>query len=149
MPPSNTSATPAGDRVTDRIAVLLVDDSNDITEMMRLIFDGEPSTRCVGCLDSADRLIDEARSLRPDIVLLDATMPGRLPFDAMSEMAQTLPQVRTIIFSGRDDPADVESALDAGAWGYLSKDADPSTILRAVRSVAAGRVWLPGHDQRR
>jgi DNA-binding NarL/FixJ family response regulator len=99
--------------------------------------------QCVGCLASADHLVEEVRRLTaaPDtslVILLDATMPGKSPFAAMIEVAAEFPSVRTIIYSGYDDPAFIERALEAGAWDCISKRDDPEAIVRAVREVVAG-----------
>src|SRR3954462_12159944 len=81
--------------------VLCVDDNHDVTEVMRMVIDTEPRIECVGCLGSADRLIEKVPSLSPppDVVLLDATMPGRSPLTVMSELAAEFPVIRTIVYS--------------------------------------------------
>lgn len=126
------------------LRVFVVDDGPDVSEMMRKIIDSEPDMRCVGCLNSADRLVEAAREVAPDVVLLDATMPGKPPLEALGELAEALPAVRTLVFSGHNDSAFVDAAVDAGAWGCVSKTEDPETVLRAVRQVAAGKTWVSG-----
>ncbi|MEK6701793.1 MAG: response regulator transcription factor, partial [Planctomycetota bacterium] len=124
--------------------VLCVDDNADITEVMRMVIDTEPTMRCVGCLASADHLVEKVRRMSPlpEVVLLDATMPGKSPLVAMSELAAAFPEIRTIIYSGHDDPGFMEQAREAGAWGCVSKNDDPSAILHAVRRVTTGNaLW--------
>src|SRR5688572_8240221 len=83
-----------------RTRVLCVDDLPDITALIRLIIDAEGTMQCVGCLESANHLVDEVRRLGGvDVVLLDATMPGRDAFEAMSELAREFPQTRALIYS--------------------------------------------------
>ena len=129
--------------------VLCVDDSPDITTMMRMVIDGEPTMQCVGCLASADHLIEKVRRLSPPpdtlplVVLLDATMPGKSPMAAMSALAAEFPAIRTIIYSGHHDPGFIDRAKAAGAWGCVSKGDEPDVILRAVREVAGGNAWWP------
>jgi DNA-binding NarL/FixJ family response regulator len=124
--------------------VLCVDDNHDMTAVMRMVIDAEPGMQCVGCLGSADKLRDEVRRLHappqghaPLVILLDATMPGKSPFLAMTEVAAEFPDARTIIYSGHDDPAFIERALEAGAWDCISKRDDPEAIVRAVKEVVA------------
>ncbi len=148
-------ARPATPDLTLPTRVLCVDDSSDMTEAMRMVIDAEPMMECVGCLACADDLVEQVRRLRPAtttpphaplpplVVLLDATMPGKSPLKAMSEMAAEFPEVRTIIYSGHDDAAFVDRAMNAGARGCVSKKDDPETIVRAVRAVAAGKGWWP------
>jgi two-component system invasion response regulator UvrY len=66
--------------------------------------------------------------------------------EAMTELAAECPSTRTIIYSGHDDPAFIARARRAGAWGCVSKDADPKELVRAVRDVAAGVPAWPGRS---
>jgi DNA-binding NarL/FixJ family response regulator len=125
--------------------VLCVDDSRDTAAVLRMLIDAESSMQCVGCLTTAGDLLEEVRRLSPppDVVILDATMPGKDPLASMSELAAQFPKIRTIIYSGYDDPELIDRALSAGAWGCISKREDPDTIMRAVRDAAAGNPWRP------
>lgn len=130
--------------------VLCVDDSSDVTAVMQMVIESEPTMECVGCLASADHLIDRVRRMSPppDVVLLDATMPGKNPLAAMSELAVEFPGIRTIVYSGYDDPGFVERARDSGAWGCVSKNDEPDAILHAVRQVTAGSTCWPRTSKR-
>jgi DNA-binding NarL/FixJ family response regulator len=141
---------PMKDHVTTRPAVLptqvlCVDDNSEMTLVLRLMINAEPMMRCVGCLGSADHLLRRVRGLDPppDVVVLDAMMPGKDALEAMGEMTAEFPAIRTIVYSGHDDPGFLERMRGAGAWGCVSKREEPDTILRAVREVAAGRTWWP------
>ncbi len=140
MGPPNAQAAAGPTRV------LCVDDRPDVAAAMRLIIQSDLSMTCVGCLSSADNLLTEVRGRdpRPDVVVLDATMPGRDPMDAMRELAAECPSTRTIIYSGHGDQEFIDRAMEAGAWGCVSKDAEPSALLQAVRDVAEGRGVWPG-----
>ncbi len=129
----------------NRTRVLCVDDNPDMTSVTQMMIDADPAMRCVGCLTSADVLLDRLRPAadRPDVVLLDGAMPGTDPLEAMRAMAAEFPEVRTIVLSGYHDEASVARAREAGAWGYVSKAAEPDEILHAVREVAAGRACWP------
>jgi DNA-binding NarL/FixJ family response regulator len=124
--------------------VLCIDDNRDMTAVMRLMINAEPHMRCVGCLWSADPMLSEVRRLsqgpqtQPLIVLLDASMPGKDPLTAMGEVNAEFPGVRTIIYSGHDDPNFVQRAIKAGAYRCVSKRDDSEAVLRAVREAAAG-----------
>jgi two-component system response regulator DesR len=135
-----------------KIRVLFVDDNRDLSAVLGMVINAEPDMRCVGTLVSADKLVAEVRrfctqaprptpdAAKPLVVILDATMPGKDPLEAMSELAAAFPQVRTIIYSGHDDPGFIKRAVDAGAWGCVSKRDEPTAITRAVREVWAGRI---------
>jgi len=139
-----TTTTPADSSGEPRrIRVLCVDNHPDITAILRMILDAQPDLQCVGCLSSADTLVEEASLLGADVVLLDATMPGKNPFEASRELAAASPRTGTIIFSGWDAADLFERAVKSGARGCVSKHEDTSAILQVVRDVAAGRTSFP------
>jgi DNA-binding NarL/FixJ family response regulator len=123
--------------------VLCVDDHADMRGVMKMVIDCEPDMQCVGTLDSANQLIAEAMRVNATVILLDASMRGKDPFEAMAELAAQAPEIRTIIYSAHHDPAFIERARTSGAWGCVSKDGDPDVVVRAVRQVAAGTVFFP------
>jgi DNA-binding NarL/FixJ family response regulator len=120
--------------------VLLVDDNPDITDVLCHVVGTEPAMECVGCLQSVDHLLEEVRRLRPDVLVLDARMPGKDPLKAMLECTAEFTDLKTIFHSGFDDPDFIDQLIDAGAWGFVSKHHDPGTLVRAIRSVSEGRV---------
>lgn len=131
--------------------VLCVDDRADNAAVIRMLIDSDPGMTCVGCLESADGLVEDVlgRDPRPDVVILDATMPGRDPLEALGELAARVPATRTLIYSGAcDDRVLIGRAMGAGAWGCVDKADAPSSLLRAVREVAAGRTSWAGLDAR-
>ena len=125
------------------IRVLCVDDSPDVIRMLQITIGREADLECTGALSSADHLIEKATADQPDVVLLDLTMPGRDPLEAVAEMARSMPDIRVLVFSGFDDQAHVDAVFQAGAWGLVSKNAEISAILAAIRQVAAGGVVHP------
>ena len=125
------------------IRVLIADDSPDITEMLAFVIGIEPNMECVGSLGSANHLVEEIRSLRPDVVILDANMPGKDPLAVLVEIVAGFPGVKTILYSGYDDPDMIDRVIDAGAWGFVSKGRDPQAVIRAIRVVAAGSIAFP------
>jgi len=96
----------------------------------------------VGKLASADSLASTLSALKPDIVLIDLTMPGRDPLDAIKQATSQFPTTRFIVLSGYDDQAVVERAVDQGAWGFVSKHDDILLVLSAIRTVAAGGTYF-------
>jgi DNA-binding NarL/FixJ family response regulator len=132
---------------TERTRVLCVDDIEEVNLATRLLIDSDPTMTCVGCLESADHLVEEVRNRRPrpDVVVLDGRMPGSDSMDVTRELSTAFPSTRVIIFSGRDDSEFLRRAREAGAWGCVCKDEDPEALVRAVRDVAAGRTsWRGG-----
>lgn len=132
---------------TGPIRVLCIDDVDDVTAALRLLIDDQPDMQCVGCMSSASGLLEKVRlqhpQAAPNVVVLDASMPGRDPFTAMCELALVFPHCRTIIYSAQTGQAFSDKALSNGAFGCVSKAEPPQAILDAVRRVAEGAVFFP------
>lgn len=126
--------------------VLLVDDSPDILSSLEMILDDESDLSCVGTLRSADELVSQVATQQPQVVVLDLTMPGRPPLEALVELRDRFPKTRVIVCSGYDDPATLDAVTDAGAWGFVNKHSDPDEILAAIRAVASGETVFPHLD---
>jgi two-component system response regulator DesR len=124
---------------SERIRVLCVDDNPFVADGIRIRLAIHPGFDWVGHLSTADDLIDQAQRLRPDIVLLDIDMPGRDSLLALAELTATVSSVRTIIVSGYERDDYLDRAVEAGAWGYVSKNDGPQQIVDAIREVHAGR----------
>jgi DNA-binding NarL/FixJ family response regulator len=123
--------------MTDRpIRVLCVDDHAFLVAGLRARFELERDVECVGELESADRLLPEARRLQPDVVLLDIEMPGPDPFEAVEDLHRALPKVRTVFLSAYVRDHYISAAVNAGAFGYFSKSDDTEEIIEGIRKVA-------------
>lgn len=125
-----------------RIRVLCVDDNQLVGDALGLHLGVAAGVAWLGQLLSADELLARAEELRPDVVLLDVDMPGMNPFEAMRKLGAAHPEVRVVMLSGHIRRRLIEQAMDAGAWGYLSKDAGADEVVEAVRRVAAGEIVL-------
>jgi DNA-binding NarL/FixJ family response regulator len=116
--------------MTDRpIRVLCVDDHAFLVAGLRARFELERDVECVGELESADRLVMEAKRLQPDVVLLDIEMPGPDPFEAVEDLHRALPKVRTVFLSAYVRDHYISAAVNAGAFGYFSKSDDTEEII--------------------
>ncbi|HYE03070.1 MAG TPA: response regulator transcription factor [Phycisphaerales bacterium] len=122
------------------IRVILVDDSPDITGLYRRLVDSEPDMCCVGTLGSATGLEQLARGSGADVVVVDLSMPGPEPLEAIRALVEQSPGCRVVAFSGYDDEQTASAAYSAGAWGLVSKHDSPEALLVAIRRVAAGGV---------
>jgi DNA-binding NarL/FixJ family response regulator len=135
--------------VAPKIRVMCVDDCADIPAMLARCIAREPDMESVGSMDTADGLTEHVGRMHPDVVLLDMSIPGSDPLDALRKIAAiphspnpaaTYEGTRVIAYSGHFDREAVASAMDAGARGYISKDADIPHVLDAIRAVARGDV---------
>ena len=124
------------------IRVLIVDDHAVVRAGLRRVLDGEPDIETVGEAADAERAVFEAIENAPDIVLLDVMMPGKGGIEGMPAILQAAPDARVLVLSMQDDPRYVREAFDAGASGYVLKEAADTEVVGAVRAVAAGDRYL-------
>ena len=124
------------------IRVLVVDDHAVVRSGLRRVLDAEDDIETVGEAANAERGIFEAMEHKPDVVLMDVTMPGQSGVDALPALLQSVPSTRVLMLSMHDDPAYVRAAFEAGASGYVLKEAADSDVVAAVRSVAAGERYV-------
>jgi DNA-binding NarL/FixJ family response regulator len=127
------------------INVLCVDDNTDAVRVLKMLIDREPDLQWVGCLGSARALVSTVRRTKADVVLLDLSMPGPDALEMLAKLVNVHPNARVIIFSAYEDVGHVDAAINAGAWGYVSKNAEPGEILAAIRAVRNGEFVLHTH----
>lgn len=122
--------------------VLIADDQPLVRAGLTALLGAEPDLEVVGAAADGDEAVRLARELVPDVVCLDVRMPGRDGISVARELAGADPAVPVLVLTTFDLDDYVFGALEAGAAGFLLKDAEPETIVHAVRQVAAGRGTL-------
>ena len=124
------------------IRVILVDDHALVRQGFRRILEEEPGMSVVGEAGSAQDGVALARQARPDVVLMDMSMPDANGIHAAREILRDRPATKILVLSMYSDAQYVRSALDAGVSGYILKSALETDLTRAVRAVAAGQQYL-------
>jgi len=133
------------------VRVLLVDDEGLVRSGFRLLLEVEDDIEVVGEATNGAEAVERARATRPDVVLMDIRMPRVDGIQAAREIAMTpgLQDVRVLILTTYDTDAYVFEGLQAGASGFLLKDAGPAELLHAIRVIAAGEALLAPRVTRR
>jgi two-component system, NarL family, response regulator NreC len=124
------------------IRVLVVDDHAVVRTGLRSVLDAEPGIETVAEAADADSAVFEAMEHKPDVVLLDVMMPRKSGIEGMPALQQAAPDAKVLVLSMQDDPRYVREAFDAGASGYILKEADDTEVVDAVRAVAGGERYL-------
>jgi two-component system, NarL family, response regulator NreC len=124
------------------IRVLVVDDHAIVRTGLRRVLDAEPDIETVGEAPSAERAVFEAMEHKPDVVLMDVVMPGKSGIEGLPALLQAVPDAKVLILSMQDDPRYVREAFDAGASGYVLKEAADTEVVSAVRAVAGGDRYV-------
>lgn len=121
-----------------RIAVVLADDHIVVRRGLRMLLERIAEFAVVGEVGDARAALDAVTAEKADVLVLDLNMPGQPPLDALSEVAESAPDVAVVVLTMEQDPAFARRALDRGARGYVLKRAVEEELVTAIRTVAAG-----------
>ena len=145
--------------MSDTISVLLADDHALVRRGFRRLLEDDPALRVVGEASNGDEAIQLAASLTPDVIVMDAAMPGTNGLLATKAIVAARPEAVVLMLSMHSEDTLVRQALDAGARGYILKNAIDLDLAAAVKRVAAGERLidpalmkpqpLPGERHRR
>jgi two-component system response regulator NreC len=124
------------------IRLVIVDDHAVVRAGLRLLLESEEDMTVVGEAGDARAAVLEIRAQKPDVILLDVTMPGESGIEALPKLLHEAPGARALILSMEDDPSYVRQAFAAGATGYVLKEAVDAEVVGAVREVAAGGRYV-------
>jgi DNA-binding NarL/FixJ family response regulator len=128
--------------MSDPIRLIIVDDHPVVRDGLRGMFTGDPEFEVLGEAAGGAEAVTLAGALRPDVVLMDLRMPGMDGVTAITQMAQRGMTARVLVLTTYDTDSDVLPAIQAGATGYLLKDAPREELFRAVRAAARGEAVL-------
>ena len=124
------------------IRVLVVDDHAVVRAGLRRVLDAEADIETVAEAANVERAVFEALEAKPDVVLMDVVMPEKTGIEGMPALLQALPEVKILMLSMQDDPQYVREAFEAGASGYVLKEAADTEVVDAVRAVASGERYV-------
>ena len=126
----------------ETIRVLVVDDHAVVREGLRTFLELQDGIEVVGEAGDGEEGVREAQRLRPDVILMDLTMPGQDGVWAMQRLRDMVPAARIVVLTSNADDSRLLAAIRAGAAGYLLKNVQPQELARAVRAAHAGGALL-------
>jgi DNA-binding NarL/FixJ family response regulator len=125
--------------------ILIADDHRIMREGLRALLGDHASITVVGEAEDGRKAVELAARLRPDIVIMDLTMPGLNGIEATRQIVAANPQIRVVALSIHADRRFVQQMFEAGASGYLLKEGAFEELARAIQTVAEGRAFVsPG-----
>ena len=124
------------------IRLLIVDDHPVVRDGLRGMLAGEPDLHVVGEASDGNEALALVGSLQPDVILMDLRMPGLGGAAAIRKLAEQGAKARVLVLTTYDSDSDVVPALEAGATGYLLKDAPREQLVRAIRAAARDEAVL-------
>ncbi|MHC4198720.1 MAG: response regulator [Planctomycetota bacterium] len=126
------------------IRILLADDHAIIRHGVRQLLEAEGGLEVVGEAGDGREAVAKARKLRPDVVVIDITMPNMNGVIAMRQILKVSPGTKVLVLSMHADEQFVAQALKAGASGYVEKGANLAELVGAIKAVASGKSYLSG-----
>jgi NarL family two-component system response regulator LiaR len=132
------------------ITVVLVDDHRVVTRSLKSYLESFPDLRVVGIAANGEELLERVSSWQPQVIVQDLLLPGGIDgVETTRRVLEMAPSVRVVALTASTDEARMMAVLRAGASGYIRKDAEPETLLAAIRAVARGKTYIDPYLARR
>lgn len=125
-----------------KLRVLLADDHAIVREGLKAVVNAQPDMEVVGEADDGEAAIREARRLRPDLVVIDVSMPRMNGAEVAAALRRERPELKLLALTVHQDTSYLRALLEAGAGGYVLKRTAASELVHAIRTVAAGGSYL-------
>ena len=124
------------------VRVLLADDHVTVRHGLKLLIDGQPDMSVVSEASDGESAIQQALSLKPDVVVMDISMPGMNGLVATRRIKEARPDAAIVTLTRHGDDAYLQELLRAGVSGYVLKQSAPAELIQAIRAAAAGGQYL-------
>lgn len=128
--------------MSEAIRILIADDHTVVRKGLKALITTEPGLEVVGEAADGEEAIRRARILKPDVILMDMSMPHKDGVAAIQAIRAEDPQARILVLTSFAEDKKILAAIKAGALGYLLKDASPDELLRAIQEVYRGKSSL-------
>jgi DNA-binding NarL/FixJ family response regulator len=123
-----------------RPTILLADDHRIVAEGLKELL--TPEFELLGLVEDGRTLVEEARKLRPDVIVADITMPHLNGIDALAQLKKNDPRVKVVFLTMHREVAYARRALEAGAFGFVLKHAAPEELVMAIRAALSGQKYI-------
>jgi len=128
--------------MSEKIRLLMVDDYPVVLSGLVAMFKNHEEIEVIGVANNGKKAIDLATTIHPNVILMNVAMPGMDGIEATRTIKRSNPEINILMFSGLSSNDKVMPALNAGAIGYILKDASEGELVQAIRQVAKGEAWL-------
>jgi DNA-binding NarL/FixJ family response regulator len=125
------------------ITILLADDHEIVRRGMKMLLEDEETVKVIGEASDGLEAIEKVKTLMPNVVILDLTMPKMTGIEAAKVISTEYPNVKILIFSMHHNREYIVSSVENGANGYLLKDTSKEELMRAIKVVSEGRKYFP------
>lgn len=128
--------------MTQVIRILVADDHPVVRKGIGAMLDPRPDLELVGTASNGEEAVEQARALKPDVILMDLVMPLKGGIEAIKEIKEDNPDARILVLTSFEDDETIIPAIKAGAMGYVLKVSSPQELLQAIRDVYHGGLPL-------
>ena len=128
--------------MTPKLRILLADDHATVREGLGMVLNAQPDMQVVATASEGQTAIAEAERIKPDVIIMDISMPGMNGLDATAQLMKRIPAARVLTLTRHNDHSYLRQLMTAGAAGYVLKQSPAETLLNAVRTVAGGRTFV-------
>jgi two-component system, NarL family, response regulator NreC len=128
--------------VAEAISIVLADDHTVVRRALRVLLEEEDGFEVVAEAEDAEGAIRYLRGHKPDVLILDLSMPGRPGLEAIPDLRDASPETKIVVLTMQKEPAFARQALQLGVLGYVLKEAADDELVQAVRRAAAGETYL-------
>jgi DNA-binding NarL/FixJ family response regulator len=125
-----------------RIRIVIMEGHEILREGLKALIDLEPDFEIAGDFGDAAQGLAGIRSLQPDLVVTDLTLPGIAGFQLLEQIAHVAPRARKLVLTAHGGEEIIRAVLNAGAHGYVLKEANRAELMQAIRTVSAGEKFL-------
>lgn len=135
------STSTSGKSTADK-RIVIVDDHTMMREGLRQLIESEPGLQCCGTAGSSSEALTLVESKKPDLVTVDISLPGRNGLELIKDVLAVAPGLPILVISMHDETLYAQRVLKAGAKGYIMKEADSATLLKAIHAVLDGGIYV-------
>jgi two-component system response regulator NreC len=128
--------------MTEETSVIIADDHTVVRKGLRLLIDAEPGLKVIAEAGTVPDAVMKTRALRAGVLILDLNMPGGSSLEAIPQMREEAPDTAIVVLTMQNDPAFARKALQAGAAGFVLKEAADDELLEAIRQASSGGTYL-------
>jgi two-component system, NarL family, response regulator NreC len=125
-----------------KLRILLADDHKMVRDGLRLLIDGQPDMRVMGEAANGREVLQKARELNPDVVVMDLSMPELNGLQATERLKAELPEIKVVAMTANEDESYLRQLVKVGAAGYVLKRSAGDELVKAIGAVAKGGVYF-------
>ncbi len=128
--------------MTEKLRVVIAEDHKTVRAGLRMLIDAEPDMEIVGEAGDGREAIEITTNLKPDVVVMDVSMPVVNGLIASAKLSRIMPEIKILTLTRHTDEAYLQELFQAGVFGYVLKQSSSAELIRAIRTVAAGDKYL-------